>query len=128
VLPDNNHENNPLHHISSLPLVDLSPKSKLQVLQKELKHRLIQHATMLEDWSSDVLWLWSRCQPSSNQSNVLLMQWLELIKKLISNRHNVHPSLDVVDKHLEEEILGVDFDDGEEANNELIGGEEAGDD
>ncbi|PLW11212.1 hypothetical protein PCASD_21608 [Puccinia coronata f. sp. avenae] len=38
-----------------------------------------------EEWSGDVVWLWSRCQPSSHQSNSLLMQWLEMNAKIVSN-------------------------------------------
>jgi hypothetical protein len=99
----------------------LSTQEKLQVVQKELQQRLMQHGQMVEDWSRDVNWLWSRCQPPSNQLNALLIRWLELVTKVVSNTGNVCAYSHVVDEGLEDVILGVDFDDGEEANDGLAG-------
>ncbi|PLW17206.1 hypothetical protein PCANC_16245 [Puccinia coronata f. sp. avenae] len=117
---DNNSGNSALHCIVSLPLTNLSNKNKLQVVQKELQQRLLQHAIMVEDWSSDVVWLWSRCQPSNNGSNGLMMRWLELNTTVVSNKQKLPSSLDVIDDGLEEVILGVEFDDGEEVNDGWI--------
>ncbi|PLW57159.1 hypothetical protein PCANC_03098 [Puccinia coronata f. sp. avenae] len=86
---DNNSGNSALHCIVSLPLTNLSNKNKLQVVQKELQQRLLQHAIMVEDWSSDVVWLWSRCQPSNNGSNGLMMRWLELNTTVVSNKRKI---------------------------------------
>ncbi|PLW26940.1 hypothetical protein PCASD_23754 [Puccinia coronata f. sp. avenae] len=120
-LPNSNSENNPFYHITNLPLEGLSTQEKLQVVQKELQQRLMQHGRMVEDWSCDVNWLWSRCQPPSSQLNALLIRWLELVTKVVSNTGNVCAYSHVVDEGLEDVILGVDFDDGEEANNGLVG-------
>ncbi|PLW35114.1 hypothetical protein PCASD_12996 [Puccinia coronata f. sp. avenae] len=120
-LPNSNSENNPFYHITNLPLEGLSTQEKLQVVQKELQQQLMQHGRMVEDWSRDVNWLWSRCQPPSNQLNALLIRWLELVTKVVSNTGNVCAYSHVVDEGLEDVILGVDFDDGEEANNGLVG-------
>ncbi|PLW33514.1 hypothetical protein PCANC_16459 [Puccinia coronata f. sp. avenae] len=120
-LPNSNSKNNPFYHITNLPLEGLSTQEKLQVVQKELQQQLMQHGRMVEDWSRDVNWLWSRCQPPSNQLNALLIRWLELVTKVVSNTGNVCAYSHVVDEGLEDVILGVDFDDGEEANDGLVG-------
>ncbi|PLW19031.1 hypothetical protein PCANC_09820 [Puccinia coronata f. sp. avenae] len=94
-------------------------------LYNMLSNRIAEIET--EEWSGDVVWLWSRCQPSSHQSNSLLMQWLEMNAKIVSNKQNALPSSDAVDEGLEDVILEVGFDDGKEANDGWIGEDGAGD-
>ncbi|KAA1083963.1 hypothetical protein PGT21_050265 [Puccinia graminis f. sp. tritici] len=69
---DTNAENNQIENLdlfTSLPLANLTSKQKLQVMKRELQQQLLQHATIFEGWSSDVVWLCNCCKPSKNQSS-----------------------------------------------------------
>ncbi|EFP79113.2 uncharacterized protein PGTG_05434 [Puccinia graminis f. sp. tritici CRL 75-36-700-3] len=103
----------------------VSRLGKLELVQEELKLSLIDHGKLIEDWNDQVNSLWRQCQPSGNSAQ--FQQWTELIDKVKVDQSTVFPTLSAfsqpqndVEDALEEAILGVGLDDGEDADEEWM--------
>ncbi|KAI7934170.1 hypothetical protein MJO28_017269 [Puccinia striiformis f. sp. tritici] len=114
-----NAPNTPADHIDNLSLGEMSRLGKLELIKHEMKIELNHHGSLLEDWSNNIAWLWRRCQPRS--SHPLLQQWnsvLDQIRREGPESNNL-PLLFVEDE-LEDAVLEVDHDDGEDVAEETI--------
>ncbi|KAA1102587.1 hypothetical protein PGTUg99_020490 [Puccinia graminis f. sp. tritici] len=124
-------------HLDNLILGDFNREEKLKVIKAEIHERLLIHSTLLEDWSENILWLWARCQPSNNRHYI--NQWYQLMSHIQNDRANARrnpsnalellPDVDFQDvrialaninEAMEDAVLDVDIDDGEDVDEALI--------
>ncbi|WAR51794.1 hypothetical protein PtB15_1B230 [Puccinia triticina] len=103
----------------------LTRLGKLELIREELKLNLIDHGELIKLWSNDISWLWQRCQPDSNNSQ--FQEWTRLIDQVKRDRHTFFPNIlsndlasNDVDDDLEEAVLDVLQDDGEDVQEELM--------
>ncbi|KAI7944716.1 hypothetical protein MJO28_010411 [Puccinia striiformis f. sp. tritici] len=106
-------------HIDNLPLGSMSRLEKLDLIKHEMKIELNNHGSLLQDWDNDIAWLWSRCQPQS--SRPLLQRWDSTLDRIRREEpeSNSLPLL-LVEDEIEDAVLEVDHDDGEDVAEETI--------
>ncbi|KAA1115642.1 hypothetical protein PGTUg99_018995 [Puccinia graminis f. sp. tritici] len=109
----------PLDHIDEMYLGGISRRQKFKMIERELRTRLDEHEALVEDWSEDVIWLWSMCQPIPNKPYI--KQWHELISR-IRTRKTRSETGGGIDETLEDTVIEVGAldGDGEDASDEWI--------
>ncbi|WAQ87011.1 hypothetical protein PtA15_7A740 [Puccinia triticina] len=113
-------QNNPnldTDYVDNIMLGDLTREAKMKVICEELKLQLKAHEELVSDWSEDLVWLWSRCQPVNNQH--LISEWHALIQQIEQLESQTVPTPDI-DENLEDAVLDVNVEDGEDAEDELL--------
>ncbi|KAI7948552.1 hypothetical protein MJO29_010217 [Puccinia striiformis f. sp. tritici] len=97
----------------------MSRLEKLDLIKHEMKIELNNHGSLLQDWDNDIAWLWSRCQPQS--SRPLLQRWDSTLDRIRREEpeSNSLPLL-LVEDEIEDAVLEVDHDDGEDVAEETI--------
>ncbi|WAQ85235.1 hypothetical protein PtA15_5A809 [Puccinia triticina] len=65
------------------------------------------------DWSDKIHWLWQQCQPLANRDYI--SDWDQMIYKVKDGNPLAAELFGGVDEEMEETILGVELDDGEDA-------------
>ncbi|KAH9444972.1 hypothetical protein Pst134EB_025223 [Puccinia striiformis f. sp. tritici] len=58
-----NDPNTAANHIDNLSLGSMSRLGKLDLIKHKIKIELNNHGSLLEDWNSNIAWLWRQCQP-----------------------------------------------------------------
>ncbi|WAQ87663.1 hypothetical protein PtA15_8A569 [Puccinia triticina] len=112
-----NNQNLDTDYIDDIMLGDLTRKAKMKVICSELQLRLKEHEELICDWSDDLVWLWSRCQPINNQHSI--SEWHTLIQQIEQLESQTVPAPDI-DEILEDAVLDVNVDDGEDVEDNLI--------
>ncbi|KAA1119937.1 hypothetical protein PGT21_036409 [Puccinia graminis f. sp. tritici] len=81
--------------------------------------RLDKHEVLVEEWSEDVVWLWSMCQPIPNKPHI--QQWHELINRIRTRKVRRDNGVGI-DETLEDTVIEVGAldGDGEDASNEMV--------
>ncbi|EHS64309.1 uncharacterized protein PGTG_20921 [Puccinia graminis f. sp. tritici CRL 75-36-700-3] len=116
-----------LDYIDNLELYGLSRWDKLRVIRKLLRHQRSTHVTLVNEWHSHVLWLNSHCQPANNRSE-LQQQWQKMRHEIRRDQaESIVTNLGEVDVALEEGVLEVGQDDGEDADGNWMTDEEVED-
>ncbi|KAI9607012.1 hypothetical protein KEM48_001645 [Puccinia striiformis f. sp. tritici PST-130] len=109
-----------LAFISEVQLGDYPQAVQLRILGEEFRTRLVSHQTLIEEWSLDIVWLWFHCQPVDNRGRI--EEWNDLVTEVQNNiPQELPPStaaeqdVEAVDDDLEEAIVDVNNNDGEDA-------------
>ncbi|KAA1117974.1 hypothetical protein PGT21_028967 [Puccinia graminis f. sp. tritici] len=120
----NTSEDIKLDYIDNLELCGLSRLDKLRVIRKILRHHRSTHATLVGEWHSHVMWLCSHCQPANNRI-ALQQQWQQMRHEIRRDQaESVVVNTGEVDAALEEGVLEVGQDDGEDADGNWMTDEE----
>ena len=95
-------------------------EAKIKVIRAELQLQLKSHEQLVSDWSEDIAWLWSRCQPSNNQHSI--SEWDSLIQRI----QHTEPQTRIpeLDEAFEDAVLNVNVEDGEDVEEPLLLDEE----
>jgi hypothetical protein len=89
------------------------------LIKKELDKQYKRHAAMMDKWSEKIDWLWQHCQPFSNRGYI--SEWNEMLEEIRRGRNGVGSTNHRgVDEQMEEAVLEVDLDDGEDADATLV--------
>ncbi|WAQ91670.1 hypothetical protein PtA15_15A60 [Puccinia triticina] len=105
-----NNPNLEIDYIDSIVCGRMAREAKMMVIRDELQLRLKSHEQLVSSWLEDITWLWSRCQPASNQHSI--SEWHTLIQHI--ERNESQPTIPDVDEDLEDAVLDVNVDDGED--------------
>jgi hypothetical protein len=112
-------------HVDQLSLGNFSPKHKYIVLKRDIRRRLVAHGAMMEEWSDKIIWLWECCQPLSNRGYI--SDWEKMIVNIRAGNPIEAETLAGVEEEMEETVLAVELDDGEDATDgDLMSATEAG--
>ncbi|WAQ81212.1 hypothetical protein PtA15_1A552 [Puccinia triticina] len=123
----NQPENVDVDCFDSLVLHGLDRRDRLRVICKELRCRQTLHAALVEEWHSHVPWLANHCQPSEYRTS-MLRNWDNMRTKMGLAEYASSSNLPEVDVELEEAILEVGADDGEDAEEDMFLNTDAEDD
>ncbi|WAQ92332.1 hypothetical protein PtA15_16A238 [Puccinia triticina] len=123
----NQPENVDVDRFDSLVLHGLDRRDRLRVICKELRCRQTLHAALVEEWHSHVPWLANHCQPSEYRTS-MLRNWDNMRTKMGLPEYASSSNLPEVDVELEEAILEVGADDGEDAEEDMFLNTDAEDD
>ncbi|KAI9623595.1 hypothetical protein KEM48_009362 [Puccinia striiformis f. sp. tritici PST-130] len=91
-------------------------RSRYKMVIKMCEADLEIHGTLMDDWSEQISWLWTRCQPEGNQ--YYIAEWDQMIQRI--GRGNPTEDQPQVEEQVEATVLEVDLDDGKDADVALI--------
>ncbi|WAR58037.1 hypothetical protein PtB15_5B268 [Puccinia triticina] len=100
-------------HVDQLLFGGFSQKYKYIVIKQEIMRRLEAHGALMHQWSDKIHWLWQQCQPLANRDYI--SDWDQMIDKVKDGNPLAAELFGGVDEEMEETILGVELDDGEDA-------------
>ncbi|WAQ84045.1 hypothetical protein PtA15_4A496 [Puccinia triticina] len=100
-------------HVDQLSFGGFSQKYKYIVIKQEIMRRLEAHGALMHQWSDKIHWLWQQCQPLANRDYI--SDWDQMIDKVKDGNPLAAELFGGVDEEMEETILGVELDDGEDA-------------
>jgi hypothetical protein len=86
----------------------------MKIVAREMKVFLDKHKILVEQWSEDVLWLWSRCQPLPNRPHI--HQWHELMARIATQKARE----EAIDEDVEEAAIDMGALNGEDASKDWI--------
>ncbi|PLW50273.1 hypothetical protein PCASD_01704 [Puccinia coronata f. sp. avenae] len=104
----------PLDHIDAMRLGGMNRRQKMKIVAREMKVFLDKHKILVEQWSEDVLWLWSRCQPLPNRPHI--HQWHELMARIATQKARE----EAIDEDVEEAAIDMGALDGEDTSKDWI--------
>ncbi|PLW39434.1 hypothetical protein PCASD_07986 [Puccinia coronata f. sp. avenae] len=105
-------------YIDSIPFGQFSVRHKIKVIKRELRSRLTAHCDLVFTWSENVEWLWSRCQPEGSKS--IMESWGEMLNQIAQGNPISPDVLEGVREDMESVQVDVNWDDGEDANEDLV--------
>ncbi|EFP80000.2 uncharacterized protein PGTG_05225 [Puccinia graminis f. sp. tritici CRL 75-36-700-3] len=105
--------------IDAVPVGGFRRKLRYILIKKELDQQYKRHAAMMDEWSEKIDWLWQHCQPWSNRGYI--SEWNEMLEEIRRGCNGVgSTNHQGVDEQMEEAVLKVDLDDGEDADATLV--------
>ncbi|KAI9613904.1 hypothetical protein H4Q26_009754 [Puccinia striiformis f. sp. tritici PST-130] len=104
------------NYIDAIPIDGAISRSRYKMVIKMCEADLEIHGTLMDDWSEQISWLWTRCQPEGNQ--YYIAEWDQMIQRI--GRGNPTEDQPQVEEQVEATVLEVDLDDGKDADVALI--------
>ncbi|KAI9603647.1 hypothetical protein KEM48_000408 [Puccinia striiformis f. sp. tritici PST-130] len=104
------------NYIDVIPIDGAISRSRYKMVIKMCEADLEIHGTLMDDWSEQISWLWTRCQPEGNR--YYIAEWDQMIRRI--RRGNPTEDQPQVEGQVEATVLEVDLDDGEDADVALI--------
>ncbi|KAA1106725.1 hypothetical protein PGTUg99_014882 [Puccinia graminis f. sp. tritici] len=109
----------PFDCVDGMDLGGLNRRLKIKLVQQELYTRIDEHEVLVEEWSEDIVWLWSMCQPLPNKPHI--KQWHDLINRIRGRKVRRDNGVGI-DETLEDTVIeaGALDGDGEDASDDLV--------
>ncbi|KNE97611.1 hypothetical protein PSTG_09160 [Puccinia striiformis f. sp. tritici PST-78] len=115
-----------LDHFDNLAIHGLPRRIKLKMIQKELRQRRALHTILVvEEWDKHVLWLVNHCQPAAYRS-MMLSDWQKMKDEMVFEEAGGMADRVNVDTALEDSVLDVALDDGEDVDENQMDNAEDG--
>ncbi|POW16771.1 hypothetical protein PSHT_06693 [Puccinia striiformis] len=96
-------------------------RGKLKMIRKELRQRREAHTALLEEWHPHVMWLAKNCQPTAYCA-VMLTNWQKMKAEMEFEKAGGMADRAEVNGALEEVVLDVALNDGEDVEDDQISG------
>ncbi|KAA1120371.1 hypothetical protein PGTUg99_003121 [Puccinia graminis f. sp. tritici] len=109
----------PFDCVDQMDLGRVNRRLKIKLVEQEMFTRLNEHKVLVEEWSEDVVWLWSMCQPIPNKPHI--QQWHELINQIRTRKVRRDNGVGI-DETLEDTVIEVGAldGDGKDASDEMV--------
>ncbi|KAA1100342.1 hypothetical protein PGTUg99_019945 [Puccinia graminis f. sp. tritici] len=115
-----------LDHFDKINVYGLARRAKLRLIRKEIRHRCIIHTALCKEWDHHVTWLAKHCQPASYGA-IMLHDWQKMKEEMEFEKEGGMADRAEVDGALEEAVLDMALDNGEDVDDDEISGSEDGD-
>ncbi|KAI9611121.1 hypothetical protein H4Q26_008971 [Puccinia striiformis f. sp. tritici PST-130] len=110
-----------LNRFDNIDIHGVDRRGKLKMIRKELRQRREAHTALLEEWHPHVMWLAKNCQPTAYCA-VMLTNWQKMKAEMEFEKAGGMADRAEVNGALEEVVLDVALNDGEDVEDDQISG------
>ncbi|KAH9458580.1 hypothetical protein Pst134EB_010877 [Puccinia striiformis f. sp. tritici] len=110
-----------LNRFDNIDIHGVDRRGKLKMIRKELRQRREAHTALLKEWHPHVMWLAKNCQPTAYCA-VMLTNWQKMKAEMEFEKAGGMADRAEVNGALEEVVLDVALNDGEDVEDDQISG------